>query len=49
VLSIEALREKALERRTQRMVEDWIAREQEQQADASVADQAAAGSVGSPH
>jgi glycine betaine transporter len=32
VLSIEALREIALERRTQRMVEAWIVREQEQQA-----------------
>src|SRR5690606_8934400 len=37
VLSIEALREKAVERRTQRMVEAWIAREQEQQVDAESA------------
>lgn len=32
VLSLEALREKAAERRTRRAIEDWIAREQEQQA-----------------
>src|SRR5690606_16407789 len=52
VLSIEALREKALERRTQRMVEDWIAREQEQQVDAQAVEKAEAGSVGpagTPH
>ncbi|HUH89740.1 MAG TPA: BCCT family transporter [Lysobacter sp.] len=49
VLSIEALREKAEERRARRAIEDWIAREQEQQPDTPAVDQAAAGSVGSPH
>jgi glycine betaine transporter len=46
VLSIEALREIALERRTQRMVEAWIVREQEQQAAAQAVEEAEAGSVG---
>lgn len=45
VLGREALREKAQERRARRAIEDWIAREQEQQALAQPAGHAAAGSA----
>ena len=38
VLSIEALREEAEERRARRAIEDWIAREQRAQADAAAAE-----------
>ncbi len=46
VLSLEALREKAEERRARRAIEDWIAREQDQQAPEQTGD-AADGSRGS--
>ncbi|MCE7032296.1 BCCT family transporter [Lysobacter sp. GX 14042] len=45
VLALEALREKAEERRARRAIEDWIAREQEAQADALAAEEAIAGTA----
>jgi glycine betaine transporter len=44
VLSREALREKAEERRARRVIEDWVAREQEQQAHGRSTGDAADGS-----
>lgn len=38
VLQLEALREKAEERRARRAIEDWIAREQEQRASIQASD-----------
>jgi glycine betaine transporter len=46
VLSLEALREKAEERRARRAIEDWIAREQKQQAPGQSTGGAADGSPG---
>ncbi|MGX4642375.1 BCCT family transporter [Massilia sp. SYSU DXS3249] len=48
VLSLEALREKATERRARRAIEDWIAREQKQRALARRTGDAAGGRSGAP-
>src|SRR5690606_28458162 len=48
VLSLEALREKAEERRARRAIENWIAREQNQQAPGQPAGAAADASAETP-